>query len=112
MGLLDFILNIFKNNKKNAKIITKNLSKTFGEKDPLEVGLYAENNIPIVDKNLTIEINGVTYQRKTDQDGIVRLNINLPVESYEAKIEFFDDDSTGDEPTEIDIPAFLKNKNF
>ena len=57
MGLLDFILNIFKNNKKNAKIITKNLSKTFGEKDPLEVGLYAENNIPIVDKNLTIESN-------------------------------------------------------
>ena len=27
-------------------------------------------------------------------------------------VEFFDDDSTGDEPTEIDIPAFLKNKNF
>lgn len=92
MGFLDFILNIFKNNKKNAKIITKNLSKTFGEKDPLEVGLYAENNIPIVDKNLTIEINGVPYQCKTDQDGIARLNINLPVESYDAKIEFFDDD--------------------
>lgn len=91
MSFLDFLKNLFGNNKKNARLITKDLTKTFGEKDPLEIGLF-EGNTPLSDKNVTIEINGVTYQRKTDSNGISRLNINLPVGSYDPKIEFVDDD--------------------
>ena len=91
MGFIDLIKELFRNNKRNAKIITKNLSKKFGESEPLEIGLY-ENTTPLVDKNVTIEINGVTYSRKTDNDGIARLNINLPVGAYEPKIEFVDED--------------------
>ena len=92
MSFLDFILNIFKNNKKNAKIITKNLSKQFGENTPLEVGLFDDDNNPIADKDLTINIHGKDYSRKTDSDGIAKLNINLIVGEYEAKIEFIDED--------------------
>ena len=91
MSFLDFILNLFKSNKKNGKIITKDLSKQFGEKTPLEIGVYNEDNTPIVEKTVVIDINDVKYSRKTDSDGIARLNINLPVKSYDAKIEFSDE---------------------
>ena len=40
MSFLDFLKNLFGNNKKNARLITKDLTKTFGEKDPLEIGLF------------------------------------------------------------------------
>ncbi|MBR0271156.1 MAG: C39 family peptidase [Methanobrevibacter sp.] len=91
MNFIDFIKNIFSNNKRNARIITKDLNKIFGEKDALEIALY-ENNSPLVDKNLNIKINGVTYSRKTDNDGIARLNVNLGVGLYEALISFIDED--------------------
>ena len=91
MGFLDWIKQLLSNDKQIARIITKDLSKTFGEKDPLEVGLY-ENKIPLPDKDITIKINGVTYSRKTDSDGIAKLNINLPVGEYEALISFVDED--------------------
>ena len=91
MSILDYILNIFKNNKKYPRIITQNLSKTFGESDKLEVGLY-DGETPLQDKTINITINHKTYARQTDTDGIARLNINLPVGEYEAKFEFIDDD--------------------
>lgn len=91
MSLLDYIKELFKNNKRNAKIITKDFSKTFGEKDQLEVGLY-EGKTPLSDKEVIIILNGVIYKRTTDADGIARLNINLNVGVYEAKIEFVDDE--------------------
>jgi hypothetical protein len=91
MGFIDWLKQLLSNNKKNARIITRDVSKTFGEKDQLEVALV-EDDAPVIDKNVTIGINGKTYARKTDADGIARLNINLPVGEYEAKIEFVDDD--------------------
>ena len=91
MGLLDFIRNLFRSNKKYAKIITQNLTKTFGETDQLEVALY-DNETPLTDKTINITINGKTYARKTDNNGIAKLNINLPVGEYEATFEFGDDD--------------------
>ena len=91
MGFIDFLKELFGNNKKNARLIIKDLSKTFGEKDQLEIALY-EGNTPLIDKAITIEVNGVKYSRKTDNNGIARLNINLAVGEYEAKIEFIDED--------------------
>ena len=91
MSFLDFLKNLFSNNKKDARIITADLSKTFGEKDPLEVGLF-EGKTALPDKNVNIKINGVTYSRKTDENGVAHLNINLPVGEYEPMISFVDDD--------------------
>lgn len=91
MGFLDFLKELFSNNKKNARLITKDLTKTFGEKEPLELALYEGNN-PLTDKTVTITINGVTYSKITDDNGIANLNINLPVGVYEAKMEFTDED--------------------
>lgn len=91
MSFLDFIKNLFSNNKKNARIITKDLTKTFGTVDPLEVGLY-EGDKPLTDKMVNIKINSRTYARKTDSNGIARLNINLMVDKYDALISFIDED--------------------
>ena len=89
MGFLDFIKNIFNTNDKYARLITHDLHKIQGGKEQLEIGLYIDET-PLPDKNINIKINGVTYVRKTDNDGIARLNINLGVGAYDALISFVD----------------------
>lgn len=92
MDFLDFIKNLITNNKRNARLITKDLNKTYGEKDQLEVALYENINQPIANKNILIEINDMIYTRTSDADGIARLNINLAVGEYNAFISFDDPD--------------------
>ena len=85
MSIIDYILNLFKNGKNNATIYTITLKKQYTEKDPLEIGLY-DKQTPIPNEDIGIEINGKQYIRTTDEKGIARLNINLPVGNYSAKI--------------------------
>ena len=87
MGIIDYIRRILQGNKQNAQIYATTLKKKYGTKDQLEIGLY-DNKTPITNNKITININGVDYQRTTDNDGIARLNINLGVGSYTAKIRF------------------------
>ena len=60
MGLIDIIKSILTFNKKPARIIVEDLSKTSGESTPLEIGLYSEST-PLTDKTLNIKINNVNY---------------------------------------------------
>ena len=90
MSLIDYIKQILNNNKRNAQIYCQTLSKTYMTKDQLEIGLY-DGKQPIIDTTINITINGKTYQRKTDKDGIARLNINLPPNTYTATIDFEND---------------------
>ncbi|WP_296884924.1 Ig-like domain-containing protein [uncultured Methanobrevibacter sp.] len=90
MSFLDLIRELLGNNKKNAQLITKDLCKVYGEKDQLEVALY-EGNIPLVNKIVTFNVNGRDYERKTDESGIARLNINLNPGVYTPLISFKDD---------------------
>ena len=46
------------------------------------VGVYDENNNPISNQTVSIILNGVTYERVTDENGIARLNINLNPGNY------------------------------
>ena len=85
MGIIDYIRSIFSTNKKNATIFTTVLKKKYGEKDPLEIGLY-DGKTPITNEDVGIEVNGKQYIRTTDNNGIARLNINLPVGKYSPKI--------------------------
>lgn len=90
MSFIDLIREILGNNKKNAQLITKDLCKVYGEKDQLEVALY-EWNTPLVNKIVTFNVNGRDYDRKTDESGIARLNINLNPGVYTPLISFKDD---------------------
>lgn len=87
MSLIDIIKNIFKSNKKNAQIYATTLKKKYGAKEPLEIGVY-DGKTPIANNKVTININNVNYERTTDENGIAKLNINLGVGSYTAKIRF------------------------
>jgi hypothetical protein len=87
MSFLDYIRNFLNNNKKNVRLITKDLVKIQGDKTPFEVALFDEKT-PYTNQEINIKINGVTYKRETDNDGIAKLNINLPVGEYEPVISF------------------------
>lgn len=91
MGFFDFIKNLFSNGKKNPKFIVEDLNKVVKASEPLEVGLY-DNKEPLVNKEVTIEINNAYYDRKTDENGIAKLNINLGVGHYRAHVEFEGDE--------------------
>ena len=85
MKILDYIRNILNNGKKNAQIYAVALEKDYNTKEALEIGVYNGKN-PVSNEEIGIEINGKQYIRTTDNDGIARLNINLPVGKYTAKI--------------------------
>ena len=91
MSFLDILKNIFNNGKKNATLIPKPLVKKYGQSDKFEVALY-ENTIPLVDKEVIINVNGNDYTRKTDENGIARLNINLSPGEYTPLVSFSDDE--------------------
>lgn len=92
MGFLDIIKKLFGNNKKSAKILTTDFNKTFGTTDAYQLILTDEQNNPLPDKNVTIEINKVKYQRTTNKDGVASLNINLRCGRYDALVDFEDDE--------------------
>lgn len=92
MGFLDIIKKLFGNNKKTAKILTTDFSKTFGEKEPFSIILNDEKGNPLSDKKVSIEINNVKYEKTTNSDGIASLNINLPCGSYPTFVDFEDNE--------------------
>lgn len=85
MNILEWIKTILGNGKKNAKFYTKTLKKNIGESEALQIGLY-DGETPITDEEIGIEINGKQYIKKTDENGIGTLNINLGVGKYTAKV--------------------------
>ena len=53
MNILDYIKQLFSNGKKNATIYTKALKKPYGDKQPLEIGLYG-GKTPIPNEDVGI----------------------------------------------------------
>lgn len=95
MGLIDYIKNILNNNKKSVQIYAVALEKDYNEQKALEIGIY-EGKTPITNTEVIIEINNKKYERKTDENGIAKLNINLNVGEYTAKITFKDNTQYND----------------
>ena len=85
MSILDYIKQLFSNGKKTATIYTKTLKKSYDDKQPLEIGLY-DGKTPIPNEYIGIDFNTKQYIRTTDENGVAKLNINLPVGKYTAKI--------------------------
>ena len=52
-------------------------------------GIYSNTRLMDVDVNITV--NGVTYTRHTDSDGLIKLNINLGKGEYDLRAEFLGD---------------------
>ncbi|MBR0270679.1 MAG: right-handed parallel beta-helix repeat-containing protein [Methanobrevibacter sp.] len=66
------------NNIKVKPILYANdLTKTYGNSEPFTVELVDGQGNPFADQNITFNINGVMYNRVTNESGIAKLNINL-----------------------------------
>ena len=91
MKILEYIKQILLGNKKTATIYTKKLTKKYGELTPLSIGLY-DHKEPLPNRTILINVNGKDYERKTNEQGIAILNINLPPGEYTPLITFADDD--------------------
>lgn len=83
MGFLDTIRNLFNNNKKNAQILMTDFSKDFGSPDPFQCIVIDEQGLPLPNVDIELEINGVKYTKKTNNEGAASLNINLPCGKYD-----------------------------
>ena len=92
INLIEIIKNLFTNNKINTQIYCENLNKTQGESTPLSVVCTDREGNLLPEKPLFFEINGVEYTRITDENGIARLNINLPIGVYPVGVSFKGDD--------------------
>ena len=77
--------------KKDIVLLAVDFTKTYGTTDPLRITLYYKTS-PLVNRDVYITINGITYTRKTDDRGEARLNINLIPGEYQTKVVTFSDE--------------------
>ncbi len=66
----------------NPKIVTSDLSMAQGDGKKFQVKVTDYNDNPLVGVNVTFSINGVDYNRNTDDNGIAQLSINLDQGNY------------------------------
>ena len=70
----------------NIKILpvlsAKDLTKKYGDTTPFTANLVDGQGKPLAKKEITFNINGVFYNKITDDTGVARLNINLPQGQY------------------------------
>lgn len=81
-------------NPKYVTIMSVNdYTKNFGEDGALRAKLMKTDTSPLPNRSIVYTINGVSYTRVTNADGIASLNINLPVGEYRTKVEFLGDET-------------------
>ncbi|WP_409200140.1 beta strand repeat-containing protein [Methanobrevibacter sp. DSM 116169] len=71
-------------------LIGENLNKTFGNNDTYNVEVLDDQGNKVINQTIQININGVIYNRTSDDNGIVKLNINLDPGSYIATASWKD----------------------
>ncbi|MBR5504100.1 MAG: hypothetical protein IKV87_06640 [Methanobrevibacter sp.] len=77
--------------KNESKLIVKNLTKYYKNESQLEVLLTDGNDNPLPDKKIVLELLGKEYTKTTDENGKVKLNINLKGGNYTVNVNFKDE---------------------
>ncbi|WP_409199814.1 beta strand repeat-containing protein [Methanobrevibacter sp. DSM 116169] len=83
-------LEISNNIKVLPILIGENLNKTFGDNDTYNVEVLDDKGNKVINQTIQININGIIYNRTSDNNGIVKLNINLDPGSYIATASWKD----------------------
>ena len=65
-----------------------NLTKNVDDSTPYQCALYRGDNGERIKDELNITINGKSYTRTAEEDGLYKLNINLNEGTYNIKAEF------------------------
>ena len=63
-------------------LIAENLVKYFKNESQFDIQLIDGQGNPVSGKTITMNINGVFYNRTTNENGMARLNINLQPGKY------------------------------
>ena len=92
---------------RDINIIARDLIKVYGTSDSLNIQLKDGNSI-LYNYPVRITINGITYNKITENDGYARLNINLPPGNYPTTISITGDGTYNSQTKEI-IVRILNN---
>ena len=63
-------------------LIAEDLVKYYRNASQFDIALIDGEGKPVAGKNITMNINGIFYNRTTNENGTARLNINLPPGEY------------------------------
>ncbi|MBO7443554.1 MAG: Ig-like domain repeat protein, partial [Methanobrevibacter sp.] len=94
--------------KNESKLIASDLSKYYKENKDLEIKLTDNDNNPLYNKTVKILLNGKEYNLATNNNGIVKVPLDLNIGTYTAKISF-DDEEYRNQNKNVKITV-LKNK--
>ena len=75
-------------NEYGATISVNNVNKYYRGPEKLNVYLKDVRNNPIVGENVVFNINGQSYTRATDTNGLAALGLNLNSGSYDATVSY------------------------
>ena len=70
----------------NASISSSDLTKYYKNDSQYQATFFDSDGIPIVNKTIPISINGMSYVRTTDVNGIITFNINLNPGNYSITV--------------------------
>ena len=65
-----------------SKLVSKDLTKEFNKSATYNVTVLDDNGNPVANQTVSLNVNGVIYERVTDENGVARLNINLLPGNY------------------------------
>ena len=65
-----------------SKLVSEDLTKEYNKSATYNVTVLDDNGNPVANETVTLNVNGVIYERVTDENGVARLNINLNPGNY------------------------------
>ena len=65
-----------------SKLVSEDLTKEYNKSATYNVTVLNDNGNPVANETVTLNVNGVIYERVTDENGVARLNINLNPGNY------------------------------
>ena len=78
---------------KITKLTAPDISTTYNNAKNLVITLKDVNGNVLGGKNVTVVLNGKTYERTSDDKGQVKLSVKLPAKTYAAAFSFAGDDT-------------------
>ncbi|MBQ2636143.1 MAG: hypothetical protein IJG09_05525, partial [Methanobrevibacter sp.] len=78
--------------KISTQLYALNITSTYGETKNLIITLKNEKNEVLINQNVIVNLNNKVYNITTNENGQVKISVNLPANTYLAKITYAGDD--------------------